>query len=73
MSIKLGLSISNKTKIGKGFSIAHYGTIVINSNCTIGENCRIQEGVCIGATNGSKAAPIIGNNVYIATGAKIIK
>ena len=57
---------------GKGLSIAHIGGIRINSNAKLGEYCRIQEGVTIGATNGSLKAPQIGNKVYIGSGAKII-
>lgn len=71
LSVKLGFSIPY-TNIGKGFSIAHYGLLVINGNTVIGENCRIQEGICIGTTNGSDKAPRIGNNVFIGSGAKII-
>ena len=71
LSVKLGFSIPY-CNIGKGFSVAHYGLLVINGNAVIGENCRIQEGVCIGSTNGSDRAPRIGNNVFIGSGAKII-
>lgn len=71
LSVKLGFSIPYRN-IDKGFSIAHYGLLVINGNTVIGENCRIQEGVCIGSTNGSDKAPRIGNNVFIGSGAKII-
>lgn len=70
-SIKLGYSIPINV-FGPGLSIAHYGTIVVNSNAKIGKNCRIQEGVTIGATNGEKDAPCIGDNVFIGSGAKII-
>lgn len=70
-SIKLGLSIPLNV-FGPGLSIAHYGTIVVNSAAKVGKNCRIHEGVNIGATNGSRAAPQIGNNVFIGSGAKII-
>lgn len=59
-------------KIGKGLSLPHKGTIVINTTAQIGENCRIHEGVTIGSTNGSKIAATIGNNVFIGSGAKII-
>jgi serine O-acetyltransferase len=71
-AVKLGFSISNRADIGKGFSIAHYGSIVIHGSAVIGTNCRIHEGVCIGATNGGNQAAIIGDNVFIGTGAKII-
>ena len=71
LSVKLGFTIPAH-RIGKGFSIAHRGTIVVSAASTIGQNCRIHEGVTIGATNGSLNAPQIGNNVFIASGAKII-
>lgn len=70
-SVKLGFSIPINV-FGPGLSIAHYGTIVVNSAAKVGKNCRIHEGVNIGATNGSAAAPRIGDNVFIGTGAKII-
>lgn len=57
---------------GKGLSIAHIGGIRINSNAKIGDYFRIQEGVTIGATNGSNSALTIGNYVYVGSGAKII-
>lgn len=67
--LKLGFSIPPNV-FGAGLSIAHYGTIVVNGNARIGENCRIHIAVNIGANGGSKA-PVIGNNVYIGPGAKI--
>ena len=52
--------------------IAHYGSVVVNEGAKIGKNCRIHEGVTIGATNGSMIAATIGDNCFIGTGAKII-
>lgn len=69
--LKLGYSIPLNC-FGPGLSIAHYGTIVVNGNAKIGKNCRIQECVTIGATNGSKEAPILGDNIFIGSGARII-
>lgn len=57
---------------GPGLSIAHYGPIVVNNTARIGKNCRIHEGVTIGATGRNGQAAIIGNNCFLATGAKII-
>lgn len=70
-SVKLGFSIPINV-FGPGLSIAHYGTIVVNKAAKVGKNCRIHEGVNIGATNSSASAPQIGDNVFIGTGAKII-
>lgn len=67
-SMKLGFSIPLNV-LGSGISIAHRGTIVINSNAKIGKNCRIHVCVNIGAHKGK--APVIGDEVYIAPGAKI--
>ena len=70
-SQKLGFSIGLNV-FGPGLSIAHYGQLVVNENAKVGKNCRIHEGVTIGATNGNPEAPQIGDNVFIASGAKII-
>ncbi|MBO6880215.1 serine acetyltransferase [Winogradskyella sp.] len=70
ISIKLGFSIPINV-FGPGLSIVHYGTIVINRNTKVGSNCRIHACVNIGASGGEKGAPQIGDNVYIAPGAKI--
>ncbi|MBJ2135084.1 serine acetyltransferase [Paraglaciecola chathamensis] len=67
----LGFSIPANV-FGPGLSIAHAGTIVVNNNTRVGANCRVHVCVNIGASasDGSKA-PIIGDNCYIAPGAKI--
>lgn len=69
--IKLGFSIPLNV-FGPGLSIAHYGTIVVNGNARVGKNCRIQECTTIGATNGSTLAPVLGDNIFIGSGARII-
>ncbi|PNW26364.1 serine O-acetyltransferase [Formosa algae] len=70
ISLKLGFSIPINV-FGPGLAIVHYGTIVINSNTTVGKNCRIHACTNIGASGGSKKAPKLGDNIYIAPGAKI--
>lgn len=70
-SIICGFEIPTNV-FGKGLSIAHKGTIVVNANAQVGENCRLHTCVNIGTAPGASGlAPIIGNNVYIAPGAKI--
>lgn len=56
----------------EGLSLPHYGSIVIGQHAKIGKFCRIHEGVTIGATNGSDNCATIGDNVFIASGVKII-
>lgn len=71
LSLQCGFSIPLYV-FDKGLSIAHMGTIVVNSQAKVGRNCRIHDGVTIGSTSGSGKAPIIGNNCVFTTGAKII-
>ena len=70
LGTKLGIAIGPNV-CDKGLSIAHSSCININQNAKIGQNCRIHEGVTIGASGG-KNAPNIGNNVFLASGCKII-
>lgn len=61
------------TKIGKALMFPHYSCIVINGAAIIGDNCTIYHGVTIGSVRGPKGGvPRIGNNVVIASGAKVI-
>lgn len=69
--MRLGFSIPINV-FGPGLSIAHVGTIVVNGNARVGANCRLQECVTIGATNGSTAAPVLGNNIFLGSGARVI-
>jgi len=71
---KYGISIPYHTQIGSGFYIGHFGGIVVNGHAVIGRNCNISHQTTLGVANrGSrKGYPIIGDNVYIGPGAKVI-
>lgn len=71
---KYGIEIPYKTSIGKGLYIGHFGGIVVNAQAKLGMNVNLSHGVTIGSNNRGKhqGTPTIGNNVFIAPGAKII-
>jgi serine O-acetyltransferase len=71
---KFGCSIPHTTSIGRGLYIGHIRDIVVNECSVIGENCNISQGVTIGQANRGrrKGTPVIGDNVYIGPGAKIV-
>lgn len=71
LSVKLGFTIPPNV-FQEGLSIPHYGTIVVHGSVRAGRNCRLQEGVTIGATGGSHKAAVIGDNCYFGSGAKVI-
>ncbi|RXA18038.1 serine acetyltransferase [Methanosarcina sp. MSH10X1] len=70
MSVHLGFSIPINV-FGPGLCIAHRGTIVVNKDVRVGENCRIHACTNIGSNRDGISAPQLGNNVYIGPGAKI--
>ena len=71
---KYGISIPFITQIGSGFYIGHFGCIVVHKAVKIGRNCNISQGVTIGISNRGirKGCPVLGDNVFIGPGAKII-
>lgn len=73
-SYKYGFQIPIQTKIGKGLYIGHFGTIIINKDVIIGNNCNIAPNTTIGETNRGKqkGSPTIGNLVWIGTGVVIV-
>lgn len=68
---KLGIEIGPNC-FGKGLSIWHVGSIIVNPAARIGENCTLHGNNCIGNNGRSQAVPRIGNNVDIGYGAVII-
>jgi serine O-acetyltransferase len=71
--IILGIEIPRDVEIGEGLYIGHYGGIIISPDVKIGKNVNISHQVTIGVSGqGEKrGCPVIGDNVYIAPGAKI--
>ena len=71
---KYGICIPYNARIAEGLYIGHYGGIFVNHEARIGKNCNINQDVSIGATYGGRnpGIPVIGDNVYLGPGAKII-
>ena len=74
LGLKFGFQIPVRTKIGEGFYIGHFGTIVINRNASIGKNCNIAHSTTIGQANRGKLKgyPVLGDKVWIGTGSVIV-
>ena len=68
---RLGLQIYAGT-CARGLHIWHYGSVIISGDAVVGENCTIHAQACIGSDGVSSAAPVLGCNVDIGAGAKII-
>lgn len=69
---KTGIEL-NPNIAGPGLHLSH-GKVVISAKAQIGEHCKILSDVTIGGSGryDIPGAPVIGNRVFIGTGAKII-
>ena len=68
-----GISLPASAQIGKGFYVGHFGYIILHSDVKMGEHCSVGPGVVIGTRGaGAQGAPVLGNNVYIGVGAKVL-
>lgn len=62
-----------QSEIGKGTVFGYGGiAVVIHKRSVIGKECVIGSNVTIGGRSRSEHVPVIGDHVYIATGAKIL-
>lgn len=68
-----GIEIPRRTQVGPGLYIGHFGGITVSSGAVIGRDCNLSQSITIGVSGeGEKrGAPIIGDNVYIAPGARL--
>ena len=73
VQIVTGIELPCEVVIGRNFVIDHFGGIVISGYARFGDNCRIRNGVVVGlARTDDPCAPVIGHNVDIGTGAKVL-
>lgn len=73
VQIVTGIELPCEVTVGKGFTIDHFGGVIISGYARFGDNCRIRNGVVVGLKNvDDPCAPVIGSNVDIGAGAKIL-
>lgn len=73
IQVLTGIEFPCEVEVGKNFVIDHFGGIVVSGYAKFGDDCRIRNGVVIGLQRiEEKVAPVIGNNVDIGAGAKLL-
>jgi serine O-acetyltransferase len=73
IQILTGIEFPCEVQIGRNFVIDHFGGIIVSGYAKFGDNCRIRNGVVVGLQRvEDPCAPIIGNNVDIGAGAKVL-
>lgn len=73
IKILWGIELPRAARIGAGLYIGHFGGITISPAAIIGLNCTVSQGITIGVsgTGDNQGVPTIGNDVYIAPGARL--
>lgn len=73
IQIITGIELPCEAIVGRNFVIDHFGGIIVSGYARFGDNCRIRNGVVVGLRRVDEpVAPIIGNNVDIGAGAKLL-
>jgi serine O-acetyltransferase len=73
IQILTGIELPCEVVIGRNFVIDHFGGIIISGYSRFGDNCRIRNGVVVGLRRlEERVAPIIGDDVDIGAGAKLL-
>lgn len=73
IQIITGIELPCEAIVGRNFVIDHFGGIIVSGYARFGDNCRIRNGVVVGLRRVEEpVAPIIGNNVDIGAGAKLL-
>jgi serine O-acetyltransferase len=73
VQIVTGIELPCEVEVGRNFVIDHFGGIVVSGFARFGDNCRIRNGVVVGlARIDDPCAPVLGDNVDIGAGAKLL-
>ena len=68
---KLGIEIGENS-FDKGLIIYHTFGTVVNSESVVGKNCKLHGNNCIGNSGLDTKCPVLGDNIRVGVGAKII-
>ena len=68
---RLGIEMWENT-FDSGLMIYHAGNIVINGGARIGKNCKLHGSNCVGNNGRTLDTPVLGDNVRLGVGAKVI-
>jgi serine O-acetyltransferase len=71
--IAWGIELPRAARIGPGLYIGHFGGITISPASIIGRDCNLSHGITIGVSGegANRGVPTIGDQVYIAPGARL--
>ena len=71
LGLKLGIELERGV-FGEGLKIYHTQGIVVNGDSKVGKNCILHGANVIGNMGNDLKAPVLGNNVRLGVGAKVL-
>lgn len=71
LGLKLGIEL-DRNVFDEGLMIFHAQGVVVNGDVKVGKNCILHGGNVIGNMGNDLKMPVIGNNVRLGTGAKVL-
>ncbi|RKZ41661.1 MAG: serine acetyltransferase [Gammaproteobacteria bacterium] len=73
IQIITSIELPCEAKVGKRFTIEHFGGIIVSGDSVFGDDVVIRNGVTVGLKHtGVRGSPTIGNRVDIGAGAKLL-
>lgn len=72
VTLVTGIYLPRGARIGGGLRIWHFGGVFLHPKVVIGANCTLRQGVTIGDRRSGGGVPVLGNNVDVGAGAKIL-
>lgn len=72
VEITSGIVLNREARVGKDLHLVHAGNIKIHPASIIGDRVGIMQDVTLGTAVERDGAPIVGNDVFIGAGAKVL-
>jgi serine O-acetyltransferase len=73
IQILWGIELPRNATVGPGLYIGHFGGITVSAKTVIGSHCNLSQNITIGLSGkgDKRGVPTIGDNVYVAPGARL--
>jgi serine O-acetyltransferase len=72
VQLTTGMVLHREARIGKALYIVHWGNTRVHPNAVIGDRCGLMHDVTIGTNMEREGVPVLGDDVFVGAGAKIL-
>lgn len=73
VQVMTGIDLPCETRVGRRFTIEHFGGIIISGDAEFGDDCIVRNGVTVGLLRTDQpGSPRLGHRVDVGAGAKLL-